>query len=60
VASALIDMLDTVLEDGRITEDEMRLLVKLAMRERLADNDKAAREKLVAIAQQRLPGVIIE
>ena len=60
VASALIDMLDTVLEDGRITEDEMRLLVKLAMRERLADNDKAAREKLVVLAQQRLPGVIIE
>jgi hypothetical protein len=59
-ASNLLDMLDTVLEDGRITEDEMRLLVKLARRERLADDDAEARGKIVAIAQQRLPGVIIE
>jgi len=58
--SALVDLLDTVLEDARITTDEMKMLLRIALRERLADSEEGARARIIALAQQRLPGVIID
>lgn len=59
-SSGLVNVLDTVLEDERITLDEMRLLSLSAIKARLADSDETAKAYIITLARERLPGVIID
>ncbi len=59
-SSRLSDMLDLALKDGRITSDEMGMLVHQFLADRLAESEEAARGRIIELVLQRLPGALIE